>query len=61
MVNSPCNKVCKIDLKTGLCAGCKRTESEIIDWIYLNDIQKKNILKKINIRKLKNKAVYSDI
>ena len=61
MVNSPCNKVCKIDLKTGLCAGCKRTESEIIDWIKLDDIQKKNILKKINIRKLKNKAVYSDI
>ena len=61
MVNSPCNKVCKIDTKSGLCVGCKRTESEIIDWIKLDDIQKKNILKKINIRKLKNKAVYSDI
>ena len=61
MINSPCNKVCQIDVKSGLCLGCKRTEIEITDWINFNDIQKKDILKKINIRKLKNKAAYSDI
>ena len=61
MIDSPCNKVCKIDVKTGLCLGCDRTENEIIDWIILNDIQKKNILKKIDIRKLKNKVLHSDI
>ena len=29
---SPCNRVCRIDARTGWCQGCRRTLAEIADW-----------------------------
>jgi hypothetical protein len=31
-VESPCNRVCTIDLATGYCIGCLRTLDEISRW-----------------------------
>ena len=44
MIDSPCNDICTIDSKSGLCVGCGRTPSEITNWIHYSDNQKKIIL-----------------
>ncbi|MBB6252661.1 DUF1289 domain-containing protein [Nitrospirillum iridis] len=31
-VASPCTRVCRVDARTGLCAGCLRTLEEITHW-----------------------------
>jgi predicted Fe-S protein YdhL (DUF1289 family) len=36
-VASPCISVCRIDVATGLCAGCLRTLDEIVAWSVLDD------------------------
>ena len=51
MINSPCKKICKIDIKSGLCLGCDRSIDEIKDWFKLNDYKKREILEKINKRR----------
>ena len=51
MINSPCKKICKIDIKSGLCLGCNRNIDEIKDWFRLNDSEKTKILEKINKRR----------
>ena len=35
-VESPCTKVCRIDVPTGLCEGCLRTIDEIAAWSALD-------------------------
>ena len=47
---SPCIKVCKIDLQTNLCIGCKRTQDEIANWLFYTDIQKIEVLEKLKNR-----------
>ena len=51
MINSPCKKVCKINIKNGLCLGCDRNLDEIKDWYKFDDIKKKEILIKTNKRR----------
>lgn len=31
-VPSPCNSVCKMDVRSGACLGCGRTIGEIAEW-----------------------------
>ena len=40
MNDSPCKKICKIDIETGLCLGCKRNINEIRNWLKFNDTEK---------------------
>ena len=54
MIESPCNKICKIDPNDNLCLGCGRTLEEIAYWTYLDDNEKKKILIKIKDRFKKN-------
>ena len=42
-VPSPCTNVCRIDERTGLCAGCLRTLDEIAAWSTLGDPQKRSV------------------
>tara|TARA_Y100000389_G_C17382662_1_gene475237 strand:+ start:824 stop:1006 length:183 start_codon:yes stop_codon:yes gene_type:complete len=51
MINSPCKKICKIDLSNGLCIGCNRNINEIKNWIKLDDNQKERLIEKLNLRK----------
>ena len=50
MNDSPCKKICKIDIETGLCLGCKRNINEIRNWLKFNDTEKREILIKTNER-----------
>jgi len=40
MIQSPCNKICKIDSASGVCIGCLRTKEEIGIWSAMSDTQK---------------------
>lgn len=51
-VKSPCNELCLIDEKTGLCIGCLRTSGEIASWSTYTIEQKKNVLSKIKDRNI---------
>tara|TARA_B100001057_G_scaffold209498_1_gene210165 strand:- start:212 stop:370 length:159 start_codon:yes stop_codon:yes gene_type:complete len=52
MINSPCIGICalhKIGNET-LCFGCKRNPQEIRNWIKFSDKEKKEIIKRLNVR-----------
>jgi len=36
-VRSPCNKICRIEVVSGWCAGCGRTRDEIARWGAMNE------------------------
>ena len=42
-VPSPCNQVCRIDARTGWCAGCGRTLDEIAAWGTMADERKRAV------------------
>ncbi|WP_374674724.1 DUF1289 domain-containing protein [Ideonella sp.] len=42
-VPSPCTSVCRIDPRTGWCAGCARTLDEIAAWSRLDDDAKRRV------------------
>jgi len=41
---SPCTGVCRIDVTTGWCLGCRRTLGEIADWGMLDAAGKHAVL-----------------
>jgi hypothetical protein len=43
-VPSPCNRVCTIDARTGLCIGCARSLDEISAWAMLTDAERRKIV-----------------
>jgi predicted Fe-S protein YdhL (DUF1289 family) len=47
---SPCNRVCRIDERTGWCLGCRRTLTEIADWPMLSAVEKHALLAKLDRR-----------
>jgi predicted Fe-S protein YdhL (DUF1289 family) len=53
IIESPCRKVCKIELRDGLCIGCHRTIYEIQRWYTADDAEKQKILDFIKERKFK--------
>lgn len=42
--SSPCNKVCVLDVATGLCEGCGRTRDEIGRWGAMSEPQRRAII-----------------
>ena len=42
-VPSPCISVCRMDERTGWCAGCLRTLDEIAAWSLLDDEEKREV------------------
>jgi uncharacterized protein len=50
-VPSPCNKVCRIDPRTGWCEGCLRTLTEIGAWSQLDDDDKRLVLTQLDVRR----------
>jgi len=41
---SPCTNICKIDSKTKLCIGCKRTLEEIVNWTKYTESERTQIV-----------------
>ena len=48
---SPCNKVCTLDLETGLCVGCLRTMDEIARWVDMTDAEREEVRRALASRK----------
>jgi len=42
-VPSPCISVCRMDARSGLCAGCLRTIEEIAAWSTMSDEAKRGV------------------
>jgi predicted Fe-S protein YdhL (DUF1289 family) len=50
MIKSPCTNVCRMNPTTQYCYGCKRTITEISNWIKFTDIEKNQVLEEIKKR-----------
>ena len=50
-VMSPCIGICKLDQKSGLCLGCRRTIDEIGRWAMLDDPARQAIVDQLPARK----------
>lgn len=51
-VPSPCNNSCIMDFQTKLCKGCFRTIEEIISWSNISSEEKRQIIEKVQSRKV---------
>ena len=50
--SSPCIGVCRLDGKSGLCLGCRRTLKEIAAWPGLAAVERAAILMRLKGRKV---------
>jgi uncharacterized protein len=50
-MESPCIKICTIDLATGLCAGCFRSRGEIAGWTAMTDTERRRIMNELPARR----------
>lgn len=48
---TPCIGVCRLDERTGFCAGCFRTLDEIADWMILMPDRRQEVLERIARRR----------
>lgn len=46
-VDSPCIKVCVVDLESEHCIGCGRSRREIAGWVALTPDEKRNVLARL--------------
>lgn len=51
-MKTPCIRICEI--KNGYCIGCKRSISEIADWINLSDKDRDKIMLDLPLRNMEN-------
>ena len=50
-VPSPCTDVCRIDAQSGWCEGCLRTLDEIAAWGSIDDAARREIWKRLPLRR----------
>ncbi|TAK37447.1 MAG: DUF1289 domain-containing protein [Betaproteobacteria bacterium] len=50
MIASPCNKVCVMDAKSGLCRGCYRTLDEIARWADMSEPERARVIVELPAR-----------
>lgn len=55
-MESPCNKTCTIDLKSGLCIGCGRTRHEIGMWSSITSAERRRIMAELPARLKSSKS-----
>jgi predicted Fe-S protein YdhL (DUF1289 family) len=48
-VQSPCVDICRLDAG-GLCAGCRRTIDEIVEWPRASEARRREILREVERR-----------
>jgi predicted Fe-S protein YdhL (DUF1289 family) len=51
MIESPCIRVCCIESRNGLCAGCFRTLDEIMQWPEMTEMQRQEVVELANQRR----------
>lgn len=51
-VESPCNRVCTIDLSTGYCIGCLRTLDEISRWHAMTNAERAALVASLPDRRI---------
>ena len=56
MVSTPCIKICTMDARTGLCAGCGRTLDEIAGWGTMTEAERLRVMQSLPARLEKAKA-----
>jgi predicted Fe-S protein YdhL (DUF1289 family) len=49
-MQTPCIKVCVLDARTGLCAGCGRTIAEIAAWSGMSEAERARIMAELPAR-----------
>ena len=54
-VTSPCINVCRIERRSGLCEGCRRTVDEITRWSRARDTERRAILASLPQRPLRKR------
>ena len=54
MIPSPCRYICQMDPVAKLCQGCYRTIDEITAWSKLDNAARREILSKIDERRLEH-------
>lgn len=50
MVSTPCIKICTMDARAGLCAGCGRTLEEIARWGAMTESERLRIMQLLPAR-----------
>jgi predicted Fe-S protein YdhL (DUF1289 family) len=50
-VPSPCNSICRMSPRTGLCEGCLRTIDEIAAWSRMSDDEKRTVWQLLDERR----------
>ena len=48
-INSPCISICALD-DNDVCVGCYRTADEIREWMAMDNVERKEVLKKSMLR-----------
>ena len=51
-VVSPCVAVCIVDPPSGYCRGCKRTLTEVAEWMLYTDDEKRAVLAELKTREI---------
>lgn len=51
MIASPCIKLCQMDTRRGVCAGCYRTLDEIARWPEMSDAERARLLAELARRR----------
>lgn len=51
MIASPCIKLCQMDARRGVCAGCYRTLDEIARWPEMSDPERARLLAELERRR----------
>jgi hypothetical protein len=50
MIESPCNKICTLDARSGLCLGCGRTVDEIARWSAMSAAERARVMTELPVR-----------
>ena len=50
MIISPCEKICSVDPKSGLCVGCGRNLAEIERWAKFSDAERAQVMAELPAR-----------
>ena len=47
---TPCNRICVVDPRTGLCTGCGRSLDEIACWSGYSDAERTRVMTQLPVR-----------
>lgn len=50
MIETPCVKICTLDVRAGLCLGCGRTIDEITRWTSMNTSERAQVMNELPAR-----------